>query len=67
MSGTLRSLLSERVSRGVSQRGWLSRHVLVPVTVALSLALIADIDSPKGGLIRVEPRDLTRLIQSLEP
>ncbi|MDQ7981288.1 hypothetical protein QYH69_29065 [Paraburkholderia sp. SARCC-3016] len=35
------------------------------ITVALSLALIADIDSPRAGLIRVQPLDLTRLLQSL--
>ncbi|MDR5818707.1 MULTISPECIES: hypothetical protein [unclassified Caballeronia] len=40
---------------------------ILPATVALSLALIADIDSPKGGVIRVELRDLGRLLTSLEP
>jgi hypothetical protein len=39
--------------------------VILPVTISLSLALIADIDSPRGGIIRVEPQNLTRLIQSL--
>lgn len=39
---------------------------VVPVTIALSLALIADLDSPRGGIIRVEPQNLGRLLQSLE-
>ncbi|WP_250479224.1 MULTISPECIES: hypothetical protein [unclassified Caballeronia] len=58
------------VMQGYGAKGSLRKGLLItilPATVALSLALIADIDSPKGGLIRVEPRDLTRLIQSLEP
>ncbi|WP_250481067.1 hypothetical protein [Caballeronia sp. GAOx1] len=57
------------VVQGYGAKGSLRKGLLItilPATVALSLALIADIDSPKGGLIRVEPRDLTRLMQSLE-
>jgi hypothetical protein len=57
------------VVQGYGAKGSLHRGLLItilPATVALSLALIADIDSPKGGLIRVEPRDLSRLMQSLE-
>jgi hypothetical protein len=38
---------------------------ILPVTVALSLALISDIDSPRGGIIRIQPQNLTRLHQSL--
>jgi hypothetical protein len=38
----------------------------LPVTISLSLALIADIDSPRGGIIHVQPQNLTRLLQSLE-
>ncbi|WP_321798329.1 hypothetical protein [Caballeronia sp. J97] len=58
------------VVQGYGAKGSLRKGLLItilPATVALSLALIADIDSPKGGLIRVEPRDITRLMQSLEP
>ncbi|KXV03357.1 hypothetical protein CR51_17860 [Caballeronia megalochromosomata] len=58
------------VMQGYGAKGKLRKGLLImilPATVALSLALIADIDSPKGGLIRVEPRDLARLMQSLEP
>jgi hypothetical protein len=39
---------------------------ILPVTISLSLALIADIDSPRGGIIHVQPQNLTRLLQSLE-
>ncbi|MCG7402994.1 bestrophin-like domain [Caballeronia zhejiangensis] len=39
---------------------------ILPFTVSLSLALIADIDSPRGGIIRVQPQNLTRLLHSLE-
>jgi hypothetical protein len=57
------------VVQGYGAKGSLRKGLLItilPATVALSLALIADIDSPKGGLIRVEPRDLGRLLSALE-
>ena len=56
------------VVQGYGTRGKLRRGLLItvlPVTVALSLALIADIDSPRSGFIRVQPLDLARLLQSL--
>ena len=40
--------------------------LIVPLTVSLSLSLISDIDSPRGGLIRVVPQNLIGLQQSLE-
>jgi len=44
-----------------------SRGVLLvlPVVVSCSFALIADIDSPRGGVIRVLPQNLIALSQSL--
>lgn len=39
--------------------------LIMPLTVSLSLALIADIDSPRGGLIRVVPQNLLSLQDSL--
>jgi len=39
--------------------------LIVPLTVSLSLSLISDIDSPRGGLIRVVPQNLLSLKQSL--
>lgn len=38
---------------------------VLPMTVSLSLSLIADIDSPRGGLIRVAPQNLQSLAISL--
>jgi hypothetical protein len=37
--------------------------VLLPLLVAISFLLIADIDSPRGGLIRVSPQNLKLLLQ----
>jgi hypothetical protein len=34
--------------------------------VSISFFLIADIDSPRGGLIRVLPQNLMHLSQSLD-
>jgi hypothetical protein len=39
--------------------------VVLPLAVSLSFFLIADIESPRGGLIRVQPRNLLSLSQSL--
>ena len=41
--------------------------LVLPVIVALSFLLIADIDSPHGGVIRVNPQNLLSLAQSLHP
>jgi hypothetical protein len=40
---------------------------ILPVIVSLSLVLIADIDSPRGGLIAVRPVGLISLAASLRP
>ena len=37
------------------------------LVVSISFFLIADIDSPRGGLIRVRPQNLVSLSQSLHP
>ncbi|CAG4889773.1 bestrophin-like domain [Paraburkholderia saeva] len=50
-------------AKGGARRGLFT---ILPVTVALSLALIADIDSPRGGIIHVQPQNLSRLLQSLQ-
>ena len=44
----------------LSSRFWLSL-VLLPVTIALVVALIADLDSPARGLIRLDERAMQRL------
>ncbi len=38
---------------------------ILPVTVSISLFLIADIDSPRSGLVNVVPQNLVRLEASL--
>lgn len=38
---------------------------ILPLFVAISFLLIADIDSPRGGFIRVAPQNLLSLAQSL--
>jgi len=39
--------------------------VVLPLIVSIALALIADIDSPRGGFIRVNPQNLLNLSESL--
>jgi hypothetical protein len=38
---------------------------VLPLVVSISFFLIADLDSPRGGVIRVSPRNLESLAQSL--
>jgi len=39
--------------------------LVLPVALSISLFLIADIDSPRGGLIRVRPQNLESVAESL--
>jgi hypothetical protein len=41
--------------------------LVLPIALAVSFALIADIDSPRGGLIRIHPQNLESLADSLRP
>jgi hypothetical protein len=41
--------------------------IVLPLAVSLSFFLIADIESPRAGLIRVQPQNLLRLSQTLHP
>jgi hypothetical protein len=41
--------------------------LIVPLVIGVSFLLIADIDSPQGGLIRVAPQNLIALSDSLKP
>jgi hypothetical protein len=41
--------------------------LVLPLVVSISFLLIADIDSPRGGLIHVAPQNLVSLSQSLLP
>jgi hypothetical protein len=40
--------------------------LLLPLVVSISFSLIADIDTPRGGIIRVSAQNLTSLSQSLD-
>ena len=39
--------------------------MIFPFVISMSFFLIADIDSPRGGVIRIEPRNLITLQNSL--
>jgi hypothetical protein len=39
--------------------------LVLPLVVSISFSLIADIDSPRGGIVRVRAQNLTSLSQSL--
>lgn len=41
------------------------RFIVLPLIVAVSFFLMADLDSPHGGLIRLTPQNLTSLADSL--
>jgi len=43
------------------------RFLILPIALSLSLFLIADIDSPRGGVIRIHPQNLEALSESLHP
>jgi hypothetical protein len=45
---------------GLPSRFWLTL-ILVPITIAIVVALIADLDTPGRGLIRLDQRALQRL------
>jgi hypothetical protein len=38
---------------------------VLPFVISISFSLIADIDSPRGGIVRVRPQNLVSLSQSL--
>jgi hypothetical protein len=41
--------------------------IIFPLVVSISFFLIADIDSPRGGVIRIEPKNLITLKNTLNP
>lgn len=41
--------------------------VVLPLALAISFLLISDLDSPRGGVIRVAPHNLVSLAQTLDP
>ena len=40
--------------------------LILPIVVSISFFLIADIDSPRGGIILVQPQNLVSFAQSLQ-
>ena len=40
--------------------------IILPLAVSISFFLIADIDSPRGGVIRIHPQNLYALVDSLQ-
>jgi hypothetical protein len=40
---------------------------VLPLIVSTSMFLVADIDSPRTGIIRVEPHNLLAQCQSMRP
>jgi hypothetical protein len=42
-------------------------QLVLPLVIAIAFMLIADIDSPRSGLIRVSPQNLNTLVDSLKP
>ena len=40
--------------------------IVFPFVIAVSFFLVADIDSPRGGVIRIEPKNLITLKESLK-
>jgi hypothetical protein len=57
------NLLIGYCSRRIEARPIL--FIVVPLVVSISFSLIADIDSPRGGVIRVAPLNLVSLDQDL--
>ena len=44
----------------ITARFWLTL-ILIPITIAIVVALIADLDTPSSGLIRLDQRAMHRL------
>ena len=55
------------VGIGTKRGGTVPRVLLIlPLVISMALFLIADIDSPRQGIIRVVPENLESLAQSLQ-
>ncbi|QCP50830.1 hypothetical protein FAZ95_17735 [Trinickia violacea] len=55
------------VGYGVRSNNGRKLLVVLPLVVSIAFMLIADIDSPRGGVIRVKPQNLIAFAQSLPP
>jgi hypothetical protein len=54
------------IGYGAHLTGW-RLFMILPVAVAIAFFLISDLDSPRGGAIRVVPQNLLALSHSLRP
>lgn len=54
------------IGYGARRSGW-RLFLILPVAVAIAFFLISDLDSPRGGTIRVVPQNLIALARSLRP
>jgi hypothetical protein len=50
---------------GRSSTAKISSTFIMPLFVAISFLMIADLDSPRGGIVRVAPQNLVSLAESL--
>lgn len=50
----------------LKQNFWLARTI-TPLVIAMVLALIVDLDSPRSGFIHTDQRSLQRLVRDLSP
>jgi hypothetical protein len=57
------SLLVGYGARKAEAQGILA--LVLPLVVSIAFLLIADIDSPRGGIVRVRPQNLVSLAESL--
>jgi hypothetical protein len=49
-----------------SDKGKTPLLLVLPLVVAISFLLLADLDSPRGGIIRMHPQNLLSLAQSMQ-
>jgi hypothetical protein len=52
---------------GYGERNRSALALVLPFIISISLFLIADIDSPRTGVIRVLPQNLIALSQTMKP
>jgi hypothetical protein len=64
MMGLIAVAANLMVGYGVRQRGTL--FFALPIIGSIAFLLIADIDSPRGGIIRILPQNLLALSQSMK-
>jgi hypothetical protein len=65
MMGLMAIVSNVMVGYGARRRGALL--FILPIIGSITFLLIADIDSPRGGIIRVLPKNLVALTQSMKP